>query len=61
MSKTSSANPPTKLTPYFCPSSFLPSENGDSIGEFGGIDKIEGEEVEEIEETVHQNGQKLQC
>lgn len=39
---------------------FSNNGDGDSIGEFGSIDKIEGEEVEEIEETLRQNGQKLQ-
>ena len=39
--------------------------NGESVGEFGGGDKIEGPIAEEVveleEEAVHKNGQEREC
>lgn len=39
------------------------TQNGNKpAGEFGGVDQIESESLEEKEEqTLHQNGQKLKC
>lgn len=38
--------------------------NGESVGEFGGGDSIQGslvEEIEEIEEAVREDGQECEC
>lgn len=35
-------------------------ENGDSAGESGGVHKVQGSIVEEIEETLRKDGQERQ-
>lgn len=39
---------------------WLENSDGDSVGEPGGVDKVEGSGAEEVEEAIHKDGQELQ-
>ena len=51
----------TLILSNFCfESSILSGFNGESVRQFSGIHKIQGEGAEEVEEAVYKDGQKLQ-